>query len=100
MGISLVVIPAGEIARAQFWRAGTQETYRARVWVPGLASGLARDDKTSFAAHDLVVGGRLPDRESPTTSKESERANKGESRKRPTKCPAVTRETALPFDRL
>ena len=64
------IIPAEEIARAQFWRAGTQETYRARVWVPGLASGLARDDKTSFAAHDLVVGGRLPERESPTTNKE------------------------------
>ena len=83
VGISLVVIPAEEIARAQFRSAGTQETYRARVWVPGLASGLARDDNPPVALHHPRVPAgsakseseRASRGESPTTSKESVGAN-------------------------
>ncbi len=70
VGIPSFVIPAGEIARAQFWSAGTQETYRARVRVPGLASGLARDDNPPVALHHPRVPAGSAKSESERASKE------------------------------
>ena len=50
-----VVIPAGEIARVRFWRAGTQNLSSNEVWVPALRADASRhrsgrDDKIVSAA--------------------------------------------------
>jgi hypothetical protein len=48
-----VVIPA-EAQR----RAGIQFCTRASIWVPGLAEGLARDDRLDWDANDGVMSER------------------------------------------